>query len=70
MHRIVAVCFLASLASEGGGREPGRVFAVNGSAYFNRPGPRIVVGLQILAEIIHPEIFPRTTPPEAWQRLP
>jgi iron complex transport system substrate-binding protein len=48
----------------------GRVFAVNGSAYFNRPGPRIVVGLQILAEIIHPEIFPRTTPPEAWQRLP
>ena len=48
----------------------GRVFAVNGSAYFNRPGPRIVVGLQILAEIIHPEIFPRTTPPEAWQPLP
>jgi iron complex transport system substrate-binding protein len=47
----------------------GRVYAVNGSAYFNRPGPRIVTGLQILAEIIHPEIFPRTTPPEAWRRL-
>jgi iron complex transport system substrate-binding protein len=46
----------------------GRVYAVNGSAYFNRPGPRIVTGLQILAEIIHPEIFPRTTPPEAWRR--
>jgi len=47
----------------------GRVYAVNGSAYFNRPDPRIVTGLQILAEIIHPEIFPRTTPPEAWRRL-
>jgi iron complex transport system substrate-binding protein len=47
----------------------GRVYAVNGSAYFNRPGPRIVEGLEILAEIIHPEVFPRTTPPEAWRRL-
>ena len=47
----------------------GRIYAVNGSAYFNRPGPRIVMGLQILAEIIHPEVFTRTTPPGAWQRL-
>ena len=47
----------------------GRIYAVNGSAYFNRPGPRIVLGLQILAEIIHPEVFTRTTPPGAWQRL-
>ncbi len=50
--------------------QTGHVFAVNGSAYFNRPGPRIVLGLQILAEIIHPEIFPRITATEAWQRLP
>lgn len=34
-----------------------RVFLVEASAYFNRPGPRIVTGLEILAEIIHPEIF-------------
>jgi iron complex transport system substrate-binding protein len=27
----------------------GRVFAVDGSAYFNRPGPRITRGLEILA---------------------
>ena len=47
----------------------GRVYAVNGSAYFNRPGPRILTGLQILAEIIHPKLFRRTTPPEAWQGL-
>jgi iron complex transport system substrate-binding protein len=47
----------------------GCVYAVNGSAYFNRPGPRIVTGLQILAEILHPDVFTRTAPPGAWQRL-
>jgi len=41
----------------------GRLFAVNGHAYFNRPGPRLVQGLQILAQIIHPEIFPWTSDP-------
>ena len=30
---------------------------VNGSSYFSRPGPRVVDSLEILAEIIHPEIF-------------
>ena len=35
----------------------GHVYAVNGSAYFNRPGPRIVDGLEILAYIFHPELF-------------
>ena len=47
----------------------GRVYAVDGSSYFNRPGPRIVDGLQILAEIIHPELFPRQSPIHAWQPL-
>jgi iron complex transport system substrate-binding protein len=37
--------------------ENGAVFAVDGSGYFNRPGPRIVDGLEILAQIIHPELF-------------
>jgi iron complex transport system substrate-binding protein len=37
----------------------GRVYAVDGSAYFSRPGPRVVDSLEILAEIIHPERFPR-----------
>ena len=36
----------------------GRVFAVDGSAYFNRPGPRLVDGVEILAALLHPEIFP------------
>jgi iron complex transport system substrate-binding protein len=33
------------------------IYAVNGSAYFNRPGPRLVDGIEILAALIHPEIF-------------
>ncbi len=37
-----------------------KVFAVNASAYFSRPGPRVVDGLEILAHIVHPEIFPDT----------
>ncbi len=36
-----------------------RVWVVDGSSYFNRPGPRLVDGLEILAHILHPEIFPR-----------
>ena len=35
----------------------GRVWAMDGSSYFNRPGPRLVNGLEILAHILHPEIF-------------
>ncbi|MFQ5796669.1 MAG: cobalamin-binding protein [Candidatus Bipolaricaulia bacterium] len=41
----------------------GQVFIVDGSSYFNRPGPRIVTGLEILAQIIHPEIFSDLVPP-------
>lgn len=35
----------------------GRVFVADGNQYFNRPGPRLVESLEILAEILHPEIF-------------
>jgi iron complex transport system substrate-binding protein len=35
-----------------------RVFATNGSDYFSRPGPRIVDSLEILAHLVHPEVFP------------
>jgi len=36
----------------------GRAHVVDGSNYFNRPGPRIVDGIELLGAIIHPEIFP------------
>jgi iron complex transport system substrate-binding protein len=34
-----------------------RVVAVNASAYFSRPGPRLIDGLELLAQILHPERF-------------
>jgi iron complex transport system substrate-binding protein len=33
----------------------GNVYAVNANAYFSKPGPRTVVGLEIIAKILHPE---------------
>ncbi|HTI72217.1 MAG TPA: ABC transporter substrate-binding protein [Candidatus Limnocylindria bacterium] len=36
----------------------GRVYAVDGNALFNRPGPRLVDSLEILAHILHPNVFP------------
>jgi iron complex transport system substrate-binding protein len=35
----------------------GRVYIADGNQYFNRPGPRLVETLEILAEILHPETF-------------
>jgi iron complex transport system substrate-binding protein len=35
----------------------GRVFVADGNQYFNRPGPRLVESLEILAEVIHPNVF-------------
>ena len=38
--------------------QAGRVYIADGNAYFNRPGPRIVESLEILAACLHPEAFP------------
>ena len=38
--------------------ESGRAFVVDGSAYFNRSGPRMVDGVEILGALLHPECFP------------
>jgi len=35
-----------------------QVFVTDGNHYFNRPGPRILESAEILAEIMHPEMFP------------
>ena len=37
----------------------GEVVAVDAAAYFSRPGPRIIDGLELLASILHPELFPK-----------
>jgi len=36
----------------------GEVVAVDAAAYFSRPGPRIIDGLELLAHIVHPELVP------------
>lgn len=36
----------------------GRVYLVDGNAYFSRPGPRLVDSLEILAHALHPHIHP------------
>jgi iron complex transport system substrate-binding protein len=41
----------------------GEVVAVNASAYFSRPGPRLVDGLELLAHILHPELVPENPCP-------
>jgi iron complex transport system substrate-binding protein len=35
----------------------GRLYVADGNQYFNRPGPRLVESLEILAELLHPEAF-------------
>ncbi|HEY6057018.1 MAG TPA: cobalamin-binding protein [Candidatus Limnocylindrales bacterium] len=44
----------------------GQVFAVDGSAYFSRPGPRVIDGIAILAEIFDPDEFVEMSPPGSW----
>ena len=37
--------------------DAGRVYIADGNAFFNRPGPRIVESLEILAACMHPDLF-------------
>lgn len=47
----------------------GRVYATDGNAYFNRPGPRLVDSAEILAEIIAPERCRFGHEGRGWRRL-
>ncbi|HTA14638.1 MAG TPA: cobalamin-binding protein [Solirubrobacteraceae bacterium] len=44
-----------SYASDLAALEAAQVVAVDASAYFSRPGPRLIDGLELLAQILHPE---------------
>jgi len=46
----------------------GNVFAVDANSYFARPGPRVVEGAELLARLIHPELFDNT-PSDSFQRV-
>jgi iron complex transport system substrate-binding protein len=40
----------------------GQIVAVEAGAYFSRPGPRLVDGLELLAWLLHPDRFPEPPP--------
>ena len=46
-----------------------RVYAIDAGAYTSRSGPRLVVGLEIMAEMIHPELFSGLIPEAGAIRL-
>lgn len=48
----------------------GLVYLADGSQYFNRPGPRLVDSLELLAHAFHPELHPVPDGLSALRRLP
>jgi iron complex transport system substrate-binding protein len=46
-----------------------QVYVADGNQYFNRPGPRIAESLEILAEILHPQIFHFGHEGSGWRRI-
>ncbi|WP_135827976.1 cobalamin-binding protein [Halorussus halobius] len=48
--------------------QSGRVYAIDGNHYVNRPGPRLVDTLEYFAAILHPETF-ESPPSDAVERL-
>ena len=47
----------------------GEVFLVDGSAYFSRPGPRVIDGVELLAELFDPEGQVGAAPYGSWVRV-
>jgi iron complex transport system substrate-binding protein len=46
-----------------------RVYAVDANSYYARPGPRVVEGTELLAHLIHPEIFSWHGPADAFMKV-
>ena len=46
-----------------------KVYALNGNAYFSRPGPRLVNGLEILARILRPGESAQMIPPDEAEKF-
>ncbi|MDX2171083.1 MAG: cobalamin-binding protein [Deltaproteobacteria bacterium] len=47
----------------------GRAYAVDGNAYLNRPGPRLVDSAELLAGLIQPGFCATLLPAGAWERI-
>jgi len=44
-----------------------QVYLLDGNQFFNRPGPRLVESLEIMAEILHPDLFEMSYQGAAWE---
>jgi len=42
----------------------GQVYVLDGRSYYSRSGPRLVTGLEIMASILHPKLFPEYRIPD------
>jgi iron complex transport system substrate-binding protein len=45
------------------------VYAVDANAYFARPGPRVVEGVELLAHLFHPDLVPWRHVDRPWERI-
>ena len=45
------------------------VYAVDANAYFARPGPRVVEGVELLAHLFHPDLVPWSHAERPWERI-
>ena len=45
------------------------VYAVDANAYFARPGPRVVEGVELLAHLFHPDLVPWSHSERPWERI-
>jgi iron complex transport system substrate-binding protein len=51
-------------------RVPGAaVYAVDANAYFARPGPRVVEGVELLAHLFHPDLVAWSHADQPWERI-
>jgi iron complex transport system substrate-binding protein len=47
----------------------GRAYAVDANSYFARPGPRVIEGTELLAHLLHPDLFAWHGPAKAFRKL-
>ena len=45
------------------------VYAVDANAYFARPGPRVVEGVELLAHLFHPDLVTWPHAEQSWERI-
>ena len=50
--------------------QSGRLYVADGNQFFNRPGPRLVESLEILAELCHPAVVRFGHAGTGWRPVP